>query len=110
MRLSRFVVEEDVPVIPRLAVSQRRRRHEVVTPEEAHARAAWRRPTADDLEFRLVRVTRGEQTCLECFETFNGTMCPRCGLPEPGQPNRYARVTPSIPTESYLQPEEYRSV
>lgn len=70
-------------------------------------------PTANDLEFRLVRVLRNERTCLGCGETFTNGMCPRCGLPEPGEQGegkRKDRLPPSVATDSYLLPEEYRLV
>ena len=70
-------------------------------------------PTADDWDFYLVRVQTGERTCLGCGETFVGGFCPRCGLPEPGEQGgkgRLERLPPSMPTESYLRPEEYRRV
>ena len=71
-------------------------------------------PTADDWEFYLVRVQKGERTCLACGETFSaGRFCDRCGLPEPGEhggKGRLERLPPSMPTESYLRPEEYRRV
>ena len=67
-------------------------------------------PTADDLEFRMVRVAKGERTCLGCGETFNQGICPRCGLPEPGEKEgkRRDHLPPSVATVSYLRPEEYR--
>ena len=60
-----------------------------------------------------MRVAKDERTCLGCGETFSRGICPRCGLPEPGEKGRKKRMErqpPSVPTESYLQPEEYRLV
>ena len=70
-------------------------------------------PTADDLEYRLVRVTKDEKTCLGCGETFGKGICPRCGLPEPGEKDgnkRMDRLPPAVATISYLRDEEYRGV
>ena len=72
-------------------------------------------PTADDWEFYLVRVGKGERTCLGCGETFPADgYCARCGLPDPGAKSRNDTVAeklpPSVATDSYLRPEEYRIV
>ena len=71
-------------------------------------------PTADDWNFHVVHVIPGERTCLGCGETFpGGGYCQRCGLPEPGEKRgrrRQDRLPPSVPTEGYLQPDEYRIV
>lgn len=54
----------------------------------------------------LVRVTRGELTCLACGETFSQTdICPRCGLLDNGEWR--AELPPAVPTTTYLRPEEY---
>ena len=85
----------------------------MATSEAAHDRTTWRRPSANDLEFRMVRVTKDERTCLGCGETFGKGICPRCGLPEPGEKegrSRLDRLPPNVLTESYLRPEEYRLV
>ena len=85
----------------------------MVATEETHERAAWRRPSANDWEFRLVHVVKDERTCLGCGEVFNRGICPRCGLPEPGEKGdkrRADRLPPTVLTESYLRPEEYRLV
>jgi predicted amidophosphoribosyltransferase len=58
-----------------------------------------------------VHVAKGERTCLGCGETFSRGICPRCGLPEPGEKGgkrREDRLPPTVLTESYLRPEEYR--
>ena len=70
-------------------------------------------PTANSWEFRQVRVAKGERTCLGCGEVFARGICPRCGLPEPGEHGgrrRAERLPATVPTESYLLPEEYRQV
>lgn len=75
----------------------------------------WQPPTADSLEYHLVRVVKGERTCLECGETFPaGGFCVRCGLLEPGQRAgnqiRADKLPPNVATDSYLLPEEYRII
>jgi hypothetical protein len=58
-----------------------------------------------------VHVAKDERTCLGCGETFSRGICPRCGLPEPGEKDgkgRMDRLPPTVLTESYLRPEEYR--
>lgn len=60
-----------------------------------------------------MRVAKDERTCLGCGETFVRGICPRCELPEPGEQGgkgRRERIPPSVATESYLRPEEYRLV
>jgi hypothetical protein len=69
-------------------------------------------PTGDDLDFRLVKVLPGEQTCRGCGDVFVGRYCERCGLVGPCEDEE--RLTrprrerpPAVPTTSYLRPEEY---
>lgn len=81
--------------------------------EPAGEQPAHYHPTADSWEFRQVRVAAGEKTCLGCGEVFARGICPRCGLPEPGEHGgrrRADRLPPTVPTDSYLSPEEYRRV
>ncbi len=65
------------------------------------------RPTADDVEFRFVRVMPGERTCLECGEVTTGKHCIRCGEIEDGKKREGARL---VETLSYLRPGEYRII
>lgn len=99
---------EPVERLPRLALDLRTKRGRGNSAPDA---AGYRGPTADDWEFYLVRVAKDERTCLGCGETFVRGICPRCGLPEPGEQGgkgRRERIPPSVSTESYLKPEEYR--
>lgn len=95
---------------------------------EAVLRSNWQAPTADDPAYQLVQVSVGERTCLVCGETFV-RHCPRCSQrrwshpADPGDPADPAEpvvddtelseqdvATRSVPTISYLLPEEYRIV
>lgn len=72
--------------------------------EEARRFAQWRKPSGDTQP--LVRVGRGELTCLRCWETYGvstpvtgeGTYCWRCG------------GRSGVPTTDYLRAGEYVEV
>ena len=69
----------------------------------------WRPPTAESIG--LVRVQPGERTCLACGDTFaDGGYCIHCGTWEDGTRRPKGDMPPSVPTVSYLQPDEYRIV
>ena len=69
----------------------------------------WRPPTAESI--CLVRVQPGERTCLACGDTFaDGGYCIHCGTWEDGTRRPKGDMPPSVPTVSYLQPDEYRIV
>ena len=69
----------------------------------------WKAPTGDTQW--LVLVQPGERTCLACGDTFAvGGYCMRCGTRDDGTRRAKGDMPPSVPTASYLHPDEFVTV